>query len=122
MPVYSSVPGFLDALRAALTNPAMPMPQISVFEDPDARSTGFNVRGVSHIFPLAVWKQHYLRGPMYDAAALALWTADLRKVGINFDPKEAVKNVFSAQQREAEHLAQPTAWARLLTDEDEYPD
>ena len=122
MPTYASVPAFLQGLGSDIANPAMPMPQISVFEDPDARSTGFNVRGVSHILPLAVWKQHYLRGPMYDAAALALWTADLRKVGINFDPKEAVKNVFSAQQREAEHLAQPTAWARLLTDEDEYPD
>lgn len=122
MPVYSSVPGFLDALRAALTNPVMPVPQVEVFEDVDANHTGFNVRGISYELPLGIWRQHYYQGLTNDATALALWTADLRKVGLRIDPKAAIKKAVSIQQREAEHAAQPTAWAKLLTDEDEYPD
>ena len=129
MPVYGSVPSFLVELGQAILRLPLRETDISsdrkfveVFEDPDAKHTGFNIQGVSYMLPLSIWKQHYMRGPMPLPAALALWTADLRKIGVNFDPKAAVKKAFDTQQREAEHAAPPTAWAKLLTDDDEYPD
>src|SRR5208282_4170005 len=114
---------FLEAVRDAVA--ALPLREtlrdissdrrfVEIFEDPDAKSTGFNIRGISYMLPLDIWKQHYLRGTTPIPAALALWTSDLRKIGINFDPKAAVKKAFDLQQKEAEHAAQPTAWARLL--------
>jgi hypothetical protein len=115
VPVYSSVPGFLQAIEAAVgLAKASPEPRkpIEIHEDLDAKNTGFVINTVLYALPLGIWKQHYLTGP--EASALARWRADLRKAGIGIEgtPKKIMQEVERADY--------PTFWEHILNDDDDW--